>query len=160
MGDINPVETETTNERPLQRLELYGTTVPVLVNHLNYGNHLGYDSVLSIIQEARMRWLKDNGLTELSLSGSVGYMITHASVDYHGEGFFGDQLCVALSATPPSRRGFQLYYKVTNESSGKVIAEAETKHIFFDFAARKIASAPACFMALFDSDQDVQLPPA
>jgi len=107
-----------------------------------------------------MRWLKDGGMTELSLSGSVGYMITHASVDYHGEGFFGDQLRVLLSATPPSRREFQLYYKVTNESSGKVIAEAETRQVFFDFAARKIASASAPFLALFASEEDAHLPPA
>jgi acyl-CoA thioester hydrolase len=159
MVDKNSNDESLDEERTLERRELFTTTVPVLVNHLNYGNHLGYDSVLSILQEARMRWLKSNNMTELGLSGSVGYMITHASVDYHGEGFYGDKLQVRVLAAPPSRRGFELYYHVTNETSGKVIAEAKTKHIFFDFGTRKLASGPESFAALFESGDDLKLPP-
>ncbi len=130
-----------------------------MVNHLNYGNHLGYDSVLTIIQEGRMRWLKTNGMTELSLEGSVGYLITHASVDYQGEGFYGDQLRITLYTGAVSRKGFELKYEVKNETTGKVIATAETRHVCFDFGSRKIASCPEKFRILIAVEDGVKLPP-
>lgn len=145
--------------RDLHKRELFSTSIPVMVNHLNYGNHLGYDSVLSIMQEARMRWLKNNGMTELSVEGSVGYMITHASVSYEGEGHYGDQLQVKLFADSLSRKGFQLSYEILNETTEKVIAVAETRQIFFDFVARKIATAPEGIKTLLLGGEELTLPP-
>ena len=131
--------------------ELFSTEIPVMVEHLNYGNHLGYDSVLTILQEARMRWLKVHGMSELSLEGSVGYIVTHASVDYEGEAFYGDQLKVRIFGESINRKGFRLVYQVTNEPSGKSIASVDTKHFFFDFSRRSIAVGPERFSSLFAS---------
>ena len=55
MTKINFHDTQPPEERDPSKRELYTTTIPVMVNHLNYANHVGYDSVLTILQEARMR---------------------------------------------------------------------------------------------------------
>lgn len=133
---------------------LYTTSIPVQVNHLNYGNHLGYDSVLSIIQEARMRWLAENKMTELSIENGVGYLVTKVEVDYKAEAFYGDNLLINLAVTNVRKRSFEFQYEVINESSGKIVAIAKTGHVFYDFSNKKIAQSPDCFMKLLSNSSD------
>ena len=45
-------------------------SIPVRITDLNYGNHLGNDSLVSILHEARVQWLKLNGYTELDIEGT------------------------------------------------------------------------------------------
>lgn len=126
-------------------LTIFKTTIPVLVSHLNYGNHLGYDALLSIIQDARMKWLKKNGMEETSISDTIGYMIVDVSVSYKSEGFYGDDLDVEFYVPELPKKRFNILYKVTNQRTNKVVAIAETGHIFYDFKFKKVVSAPEIF---------------
>ena len=40
----------------------FTTTLDVRISDINYGNHLGHDSLISLLHEARMRFLKQTGL--------------------------------------------------------------------------------------------------
>jgi len=44
----------------------YKTNIRVRVTDLNYGNHLANDKVLSLIHEARVRFLQEYGQSEVS----------------------------------------------------------------------------------------------
>ncbi|NNG26771.1 MAG: thioesterase, partial [Ignavibacteriaceae bacterium] len=46
---------------------MFNTEITIRVTDLNYGAHLGNDSVLSICHEARMRFLKHFGYSELDI---------------------------------------------------------------------------------------------
>lgn len=127
---------------------IYTTNLEILVSHLNYGNHLGYDAVLSILQDARMRWLREHKMTELSLHGSVGYVISEAFINYKAEGFFGDLLEVSLYGEKLGRKTFCLRYQVTNITTGQTLALAETSHVGFDFDRRAITSLPEPFVRI------------
>jgi acyl-CoA thioester hydrolase len=127
---------------------IYSTMIEVLVSHLNYGNHLGYDSLLSILQDARMRWLRDNNMSEVSLEGQRGYVISEVVVNYKGEGFFGDLLQVSLYPEQYGRKTFSLKYQVTNVAKNLLIALAETSHVGFDFERRAIAPLPSSFLSM------------
>ena len=48
---------------------LFSTNIDVRITDLNYGNHLANDSLLSIIHEARVRFLNHFGYTELDIEG-------------------------------------------------------------------------------------------
>lgn len=95
-----------------------------------------------------MRWLKALSMSEISIEGTVGFIITKASVSYQSEAFYGDPLQVKFSLEALNRRAFQLTYQVTNEATGKVVATAETGHVFFDYSRRAIASCPEKFNAI------------
>ena len=62
----------------------FSTPVNVLVSHQNYGNHLGYDAVLSLLQEARLRWLKTirADLTEVNIEDGVGWLVKEVHLTY------------------------------------------------------------------------------
>ena len=38
---------------------IFSTDIAVRISDINYGGHLGHDSIISLIHEARVRFLKD-----------------------------------------------------------------------------------------------------
>lgn len=124
---------------------IFKTIIPVLVKHLNYGNHLGYDSLLTIVQDARMFWLKEHQMSEASIENSIGFLVKALVVDYQSEAFHGDLLLVELYACDLSKASFSLKYKVSHAQSQKNIALVHTKQVFFDYTLRKVAKIPERF---------------
>ena len=47
----------------------FSTDIPVRISDINYNNHLGHDSVIALIHEARVRFLNTHGFTELDIDG-------------------------------------------------------------------------------------------
>jgi acyl-CoA thioesterase FadM len=121
----------------------FSTAIPIRVTDLNYGNHLGNDAVLSILHEARIRYLGHLGCSELDAFGT-GLIMADAVILYKGEGFYGDVLKVEVAAGDISTRGFVLLYRVTSRRNDKeiAIAEAETGMLCFNYQTRKVVSLP------------------
>jgi 4-hydroxybenzoyl-CoA thioesterase len=120
------------------------TEIPIRISDINYGNHLGNDAVLSLAQEARVRWLASHGWGELDIAG-LGIVVADAAVVYRAEGTYGMVLRVELAWSDVRSRGCDLLYRLTDIASGREIARAKTGIIFFDYAARKVAHLPEPF---------------
>jgi acyl-CoA thioester hydrolase len=122
---------------------LFSTTIPVRVSDLNYANHVGNDAVLSIIHEARMRFFRSHGFTELN-AGGVGLIMADVMISYKGESFYGDDLHINIFAEEITEFSFDLLYKITTERDYKTIsiAHAKTGMICFEYTARKVTSMP------------------
>ena len=48
----------------------FTTSIPIRITDVNYGGHVGNDTILSLIHEARMQFLKQLGYSELEFAGS------------------------------------------------------------------------------------------
>lgn len=120
---------------------LFTTTIGVRIGDINYGNHLGNDSVLSIIHESRMQMLKQWGGNELNIAGN-SLIMADVMIAYKGEAFYGEQLTVSLFAEEVTDRSFDLLYHISTirEGSSKDIAHAKTGMICFDYNTRRIAT--------------------
>jgi acyl-CoA thioester hydrolase len=57
----------------------FSTEISVRIGDINYGGHLGNDAVLSIVHEARVRFLGSLGYTEMNVEGK-GIIMTDAVV--------------------------------------------------------------------------------
>jgi acyl-CoA thioester hydrolase len=130
---------------PRIKLELpekvdFSCQIPVLIQHVNYGNHLGNDSL------ARMQWLKSISCNELHVFG-VGLILADLILEYKAEGFYADLLKIEISIAEISRVGFSIYYKVS--TAEKLIAQAKTGMVCFDYDLRKVVSVPTEFSTLF-----------
>ncbi len=137
---------------------LFATELPVRIDDINYGGHLGNDSVLSIAQEARLRLLVSHGFaSELDVAGT-GLLMADAAVVYRAEGHYGMVLRVELAASEVRTRGFDLLYRITDAASGKEIALVKTGMLWFDYAARKVVRMPEAFRKIVEAAG--QLPPA
>jgi acyl-CoA thioester hydrolase len=136
---------------PRIKLELpekvdFSCQIPVLIQHVNYGNHLGNDSLVSILHEARMQWLKSKSCNELNVFG-VGLILADLIVEYKAEGFYADLLKIDISIAEISRVGFSIYYRVS--TAEKLIAQAKTGMICFDYTTRKVVSVPEKLTTLY-----------
>lgn len=122
---------------------IYTTEMPVRVSDLNYGNHVGHDSILTIMQEVRVEFYRKLGFkNELSFEGTVGQVIADAAVVYKSESFMGDVLTCQIAASDFTKYGFDLLYLLTNKVTGKEVARGKTGIVCFDYNERKIASIP------------------
>src|SRR5574340_300374 len=119
----------------------FSTELTVRVGDLNYGNHLGNDSVLTLIHEARRRFLASLGIEEIGADG-IGFVIADAAVVYRAQAFYGDKLRIEVAAGEFVSRGCDFYYRVSHAADGRTVAEAKTGAVCFDFRAQKTISFP------------------
>ena len=120
------------------------TEIDVRITDINYGGHLGNDSTLSLIHEARTRFLAKYGYREADIEG-VGIIMIDAVIIYKGEVFYGDRLRVEVAVDDISQTGCDFYYQLTKISTGKIVTQAKTSIVFFDYQAHKIAKTPKKF---------------
>ena len=120
----------------------FSTELEVRVSDLNYGNHLGNDAVLSLIHEARRRYLRSLGVEEIGSDGA-GFVIADAAVVYRAQAFYGDRLRIQVAAGDFGSRGFDFYYRVSHASTGQDVVHAKTGVVCFDFRAKKVVLMPA-----------------
>ena len=126
---------------------LFTTEIPLRVSDINYGGHLGNDAVLSLAQEARMRFLRSHGWTEQDVTG-VGIIMTDAVVVYRSEAFYGDVLTIDVAVADIGEIGCDFLFRMVNKASGKEIARGKTGIVFFNYANRKPSSVPAEFRSV------------
>ncbi len=115
-------------------------SVPVRIGDVNYGGHVGNDSILSIIHEARMLMLQSKGYSEMNAAGN-SMIMADVMIAYKGEAFYGDTLSVSLYAEELTERTFDILYRITTSRDGEIaeIAHAKTGMVCFDYETRKIA---------------------
>lgn len=119
----------------------FTTTIPVRITDVNYGGHLGNDTLLSLIHEARVSFLKEHRFTEKDCAG-VALIMGDAVVVYQGEAFSGDLLRFEVRAGEPTGNGFRLFYRVTRPVDNKNIALVETGMVCYDYDSKKLCRLP------------------
>lgn len=108
----------------------FQTTIQVLVQHINYGNHLGHDSLISLLHEARVRLFATKGKDERCI------ILKNLHVEYKGEAFLHDELEFSLSYEQKGPCSLEIRYVVKRAEI--LIAEASSEVVFFDYEKRKI----------------------
>jgi acyl-CoA thioester hydrolase len=121
----------------------FTTVIAVRITDLNYGGHVGNDSVLSLLHEARVQFLHHHGYGELDLAG-VGLIMADVSIEFKNELFYGDALRASVAASEFSRVGFDLFYKLEKQIGEKwvPVALARTGMVCYDYTLKKIAAVP------------------
>lgn len=121
---------------------VFTCTIAVRITDINYGNHLGNDAILSILHEARVQYLMYLGFTELNIGNNVSLIMSDVAIEFKREGFYGDVIEISIRLGDTNRVGFDLYYVLTTTSNKKLIAQAKTGMVCFDYNNRKLVSIP------------------
>ncbi|MDN3575164.1 thioesterase family protein [Chitinimonas viridis] len=123
----------------------YSTLIEIGIGHINYGGHLGNDSALTLAHEARLRFLRSLGFSELDIAG-YGLIQTDAVLVYKNQAFWGETLVAEVTADEFSKYGCDLYYRFRQQSDGREVLHAKTGVVFFDYQNKKLAAVPAEFL--------------
>lgn len=122
----------------------FSTELTVYLSHINYGNHLDNALLLTLVSEARLRFFKSLGYTELDVEG-VGIIVADAAVQYKSEAFHGEVLVAAMTPVDFNKYGCDLVWRLSEKDSGREVARGKTGIVFFDYTSRKMAPVPAAF---------------
>jgi YbgC/YbaW family acyl-CoA thioester hydrolase len=126
---------------------LYGHDVEVRISDLNYGNHLGHDTLVSLLHEARARFFRHLGHEEWDTCG-LSLMVVDLAVSYRAEVLFGQVLRIEVAVGEVGSRSCELLYRVCDRDSGTTVAVAKTGVVFVDGSTRKVVTLPAAFRSL------------
>lgn len=122
----------------------FSATVPIRITDLNYGGHVGNDTILSLIHEGRVQYLKQFGYEELKFDGA-GLIMADAAIEFKNELFHGDIVRVWVTATEFTKISFELYYKLEkiNGETAEPVAFAKTAMVCYDYSKKKVVALPA-----------------
>lgn len=117
--------------------------IPVRITDINYGGHVGNDTILTIVHETRMQFLNSLGFTEMNFGGK-GMIMADAAIEFKNELFYGETIIASVAVTAISKIGFDLVYKLEKETEGnkKIVAVSKTGMICYDYTVKKIIAIP------------------
>lgn len=119
----------------------FSLNMQIRVSDLNYGNHVGNDTVLSLLQEARQQFLATKGYKELNVEG-YGLIMADAVVEYKKELNYADSILISVHAQDFDKMGFDFFYKI-ELIQGDLITlavRAKTGMLLFDYSTKKKVS--------------------
>ena len=121
----------------------------VNVRDVNYGGHLGNDSLVGLTHEARIDLLDKMGFTELDLGdGKTGLIMTDLAVNFIGEGFLLDEIEILSHIDEITAASFRVFHKISK--SNKVLALVETGLVTFNYNEKSIEEIPQQFLDKLD----------
>ena len=122
---------------------LFTTYLTIRISDINYGGHVGNDSFLSLIHEARQQFLNYYGYSELNFAG-VGLIMVDAAIEYKKELNYGEAVKISVAAVNFNKIGFDLHYllEVNNNGVYKVAAKAKTGMLCYNYELKKKMPVP------------------
>jgi acyl-CoA thioesterase FadM len=126
----------------------HSTQLTVRVTDINAANHLGNDSMISMISEARARFLFDFGIGE-SRDGGTGIIVTDLATTYRNEAHARDQLLFETGVMDFNKYGGDIIFRISRPRDATLIAMAKSGFVFFDYQSRRVVPMPEAFRKKF-----------
>lgn len=127
----------------------YTTLLTVRVTDINAANHLGNDSMISMISEARARFLFEYGVAETERDGT-GIIVTDLATAYRAEAHARDQLLFEVGVMDFNKYGGDVIFRVTRPKDKCTIALAKQGFVFYNYKTSEVVGMPEEFRSKFD----------
>ena len=129
---------------------IFSCSIPVRITDINYGNHLGNDSFISIVHEARMQWLAQHGFSEMKIEDQTGLIMADLGIEFKSESFYGDIIKIEMAVGAVTKISFEIYYRLSTIRSNKsiLLAHAKTGMVCYNYERKKVAAVPLGLLEL------------
>jgi acyl-CoA thioesterase FadM len=127
----------------------YSTLLTVRVTDINAGNHLGNDSMISMISEARARFLFEFGVAETERDG-FGIIVTDLATTYRAEAHARDQLLFEVGVMDFNKYGGDIIFRITRPRDKTLVAMAKSGFVFYNYKTSQVVNMPDEFRGKFD----------
>ncbi|MCA1247540.1 thioesterase family protein [Massilia oculi] len=127
----------------------YSTPMSVRVTDINAANHLGNDSMISMISEARARFLFEFGVAETERDGT-GIIVTDLATTYRAEAHARDQLLFEVGVMDFNKYGGDIIFRISRPLDRKLVAMAKSGFVFYNYKTNQVVMMPEDFRGKFD----------
>lgn len=108
---------------------LFETELTIRKKDINSANHVGNDTFVSLIQEARIRFFKHLGYMDLDIEGK-GIVISDLVVVYKSQSYYGDRLRCEIGVCDFNKYGCDIFYQLSNSETNALVVQAKTGIVF------------------------------
>ncbi len=133
----------------MQQPHFFTVDLTVRVADLNYGNHLGYNGLITMLHHARVEYFQHFDIDELDINGAKAY-IKQLKVDYQGEAFLHDVLHFSYRVSEVSRAVCTFEAVITKNADNEPVAHAFETMILLDNQTKKVVKNTAGFAKLIE----------
>ena len=122
----------------------FTANIPVRITDVNFGGHVGNDTILSIVHEARAQFFTYCGYTELDFAGA-GTIMSDVAIEYKNQTYYGDTILASVAVGEITKVAFDLFYKLEKRSAeGRLIpvALAKTWMVCYNYEQKKVIAIP------------------
>ena len=133
----------------------FTTQLTVRITDINSGKHLANDSMISMISEARARFLYQFGIEEVSVN-DVGIIVTDLATTYRREAFARETLVFEVGLMDLNKYGGDIIFRITKAESGELVALAKSGFVFYNFLAAKVTPMPEDFRLRFPGVNQIE----
>lgn len=98
--------------------------------------HVNNAVYLSYLELARMEYVKR--VFNITHYSGVDFILARAEVDYRSPSMPGETLRVGVRVTRVGGASFDFQYRVEEAASGRLVAEAKTVQVCFDYKKNKV----------------------
>ncbi|HEX5151273.1 MAG TPA: thioesterase family protein [Parafilimonas sp.] len=121
----------------------FSTIIKIRITDLNYGGHVGNDSFLTLMHEAREQFLNHFGYTELKLE-NVSLIMADAAIEFKKELNYGDEIKISVTANNFDKYGFDIFYRLDMlaDENAVLAGKAKTGMLCYDYVNKKLMPVP------------------
>jgi acyl-CoA thioesterase FadM len=127
---------------------VFSVEMTVRSTDINAAKHLGNDSMVSMLSEARALFLAHAGVPEVDADGA-GTIVTDLATAFRAEAHAHDLLRFDVGLMDLNRYGGDITFRVTRPADGALIALAKYGFVFFNYTSGRVAPMPPAFVAKF-----------
>ncbi|PMR76671.1 acyl-CoA thioesterase [Billgrantia endophytica] len=122
-------------------------TLSVRIGDMNHARHLGHDTLISLLQEARAAALVTLGVDERNIGGYPA-LVAELAVQYHSETRWPDMLEIETAIPVPEGKGLRVFHRVTHRADRRLAATAMLTLLLVDPSrGGKVVPLPECLVS-------------
>ena len=134
----------------------FSTEMSIYISHVNQGGHLDNALLLTLVSEARVRFVRWLGYPgEINIEG-LTLVVGDMLAQYKSEAFYGETMRIDMVPADFNAYGFDLVFRLQDQATGREVARGKTGVVFVGKGPEgeaKVAPLPSAFMARLNARQ-------
>lgn len=131
--------------------------IEIIFRDLDAMGHVNNAVYFTYMETARVKCMME--LFNITHLKDMSLIVAEATCTYKSPAHFGETLMVGIAVARMGNKSFDLLYRIETDD-GRLVAEAKTVQVVFDYAAQKTIAIPDDFRARVTERQQGWQPPA
>ncbi|MBI3551085.1 MAG: acyl-CoA thioesterase [Elusimicrobia bacterium] len=119
--------------------------LPVRFRDTDAMGHVNNAVYLTYLEQARVEYLKR--VLGVTKPGEYGVILARVEVDYRSPVQLDDELVIGVRVVRLGGASFEMAYRIAERRSGRLVADAKSVQVCYDYKVNKVRKMPAEFAA-------------